>query len=80
MEEIAKAVFIFDSVHAALKAEKYLKPMSWPFLLVPVPPSVNEGCGVGIEVEAKDRQAAADYLDKNGVAPIQVVILESNQT
>jgi len=73
MEEQANAVLIFTSVHATMKAEKILKKVEWPFLLVPVPPSVNEGCGIGIQIASGDLPEVQAYLQKNEIPPIQAV-------
>ncbi|RNC29144.1 MAG: hypothetical protein AWM53_00793 [Candidatus Dichloromethanomonas elyunquensis] len=75
MEEQSKIVLIFTSVHVTMKAEKILKTLKWAFLLVPVPPFVNEGCGIGIQIASGDLPEVQAYLQKNEIPPIRVVMI-----
>lgn len=44
-------IIIFPSVHFALMGEEALKKHAIPHLVIPVPPYINEGCGLGIKLE-----------------------------
>ncbi|OEF95929.1 DUF3343 domain-containing protein [Desulfuribacillus alkaliarsenatis] len=44
-------LMIFPTVHWTLCAEKALKSKELEHIVVPVPPHVNEGCGLGIKVD-----------------------------
>lgn len=45
-----KSIFILQSIHQVLKAEKLLKKKDMPFRLVPVPKQINSNCGIALEV------------------------------
>ncbi|MCE5275163.1 MAG: DUF3343 domain-containing protein [Syntrophaceae bacterium] len=55
---------LFDSVNAALLAEKLLKEEGVPFKLIPVPKSLSSDCGVCIRIDADDEARAVDALGK----------------
>ena len=71
-----RVILIFNSVHYTLEAEACLKSARWSFLVVPIPPSVSGGCGLGIQIEPADQQAVAAYLEQSDIAPIKRVELE----
>jgi len=75
MEKTQHIVLVFTSVHAALEAEAHLKSASWPFLIVPLPPSINEGCGLGIQISPADQQVVEKYLGEHQSVPVQTVTI-----
>lgn len=68
-----KVILIFSSVHYTLQAETCLNSEKWSFLVVPIPPTVSKGCGLGIQVNPNDQQAIEAYLFKCGSAPLKSV-------
>lgn len=76
MEDIKEVVLVFASVHYTLKAETCLKLAKWFFVVIPVPPALNEGCSLGIKITLKDQQVVTDYLGENGIIPIKIVLAE----
>ena len=48
-------VILFDSVSAALLAEKILKKKGLPFKIIPVPRHISSDCGVCIRIRAPER-------------------------
>ncbi|HDP24884.1 MAG TPA: DUF3343 domain-containing protein [Deltaproteobacteria bacterium] len=57
-------VILFDSVNAALLAEKLLKREGIPFKVIPVPRHLSSDCGVCIRIPAHERERAKHSLAK----------------
>jgi hypothetical protein len=55
-------VLLFDSVNAALLAEKILKEKGIPFKLIPVPKHISSDCGVCIRIGESALQRALESL------------------
>jgi len=68
-------VLIFNSVHHTLKAENILKDTELTFLVVPVPPFVNEGCGLGIKVNKALQEQVLERLAAAEITPLKTVEL-----
>jgi hypothetical protein len=49
-----RSVVLFDSVSAALSAEKVLKETGFAFKLIPVPKYISSDCGVCVRIETAD--------------------------
>jgi len=47
---VSEVLVIFPSIHHALAAEELLQSLEYEFVLMPVPPHVAEGCGLGIKI------------------------------
>lgn len=65
--------FIFTSVHQTLQAEEELGKTKHKFNVVPVPPYVNEGCGLGIKVGEKEREEVESFLIAKGIEVLKIV-------
>jgi hypothetical protein len=64
-------VFLFESVSAALVAEKALKEMGIVHKLIPVPKQLSSDCGVCLRVESDDqRRVEQALIDKVKVLAI----------
>lgn len=74
--EPARIVVVFNSVHDTLKAETYLTPMPWKFTVRPVPPAINKGCGLGIEISAAELEAVKAFLLESRLQPLKYVTLD----
>ncbi len=46
-----KYVFLFESVHRVMRAEKVLKEKGIAVDLIPVPREINSDCGVAVELD-----------------------------
>jgi Putative Se/S carrier protein-like len=57
-------VLLFDSVNAALLAEKILKEGGIPHKLIPVPKHLSSDCGVCIRIQAADKGRVEAALGK----------------
>lgn len=68
-------VIIFSSVHHTLKAEGILKTTEFNFLVVPVPPFVNEGCGLGIKISKDRNEDILELLATAGISTLKTVEL-----
>lgn len=68
-------ILIFSSVHHTLGAEEQLLKTTWHFSVVPVPPHINEGCGLGIQIAENEAVAALPYLEEKGFHIVKVANL-----
>lgn len=64
---MAEEIIIFPSVHFTLRAEEELKKTAYAFTVVPVPPFISEGCGLGIKIAAADHAALTEFLAAQGI-------------
>jgi len=63
-----KSVFVFESVHRVMKAEKLLKGKGIKIDLIPVPREISSDCGVAIELSADSEKEAFHLLEENKVS------------
>lgn len=61
------AIFIFDSTHQALAAERILEENGFDIDVVAPPPAAKADCGLAIEASENDANAAADLLRRQSV-------------
>jgi hypothetical protein len=66
-----KYVFLFDSVHRVMRAEKILKGRGIALDLIPVPREINSDCGVAIEVDQGIGEKALDVLEENRLSVLE---------
>lgn len=66
-------IIIFPSVHFTLAGEQALKDKEIEHQVVPVPPFVNEGCGLGIRIKPSQLDAVLKVLQEQGVETEKVV-------
>ena len=67
-------VAIFNSIHRVMKAEKTLKELGLPILLIPVPRALASDCGLAIRYAAADRGEVEQALAEAGLAPQEVYV------
>ena len=67
-------VAIFDSIHRVMKAEKTLKELRLPILLIPAPRSLISDCGLAIRYAAPCRQAVEQALAAAGLVPEEIYV------
>lgn len=60
-------VFVFESIHHAIRAEKVLLGHGTSFAMIPTPREISASCGQSIEVELADGNAAEKTLRDAGV-------------
>ena len=71
MNPQSRLVLLFESVSAAIVAEKVLKERGIPFKLIPVPKHLSSDCGVCIRIDGADRARVEEALaDKVKVAAV----------
>lgn len=58
----SKTIFIFDSIHYVLKAEKILKTEDLPCELIPVPREISSDCGMAIAMDKENSDTAKQKL------------------
>jgi hypothetical protein len=67
---------IFNSIHRVMKAEKMLKELRLPNLLIPAPRALASDCGLAIRFAAADRDAVELVLSREGLAPEDIYVKE----
>jgi Putative Se/S carrier protein-like len=67
-------VAIFNSIHRVMKAEKVLKELRLPILLIPVPRTLAADCGLAIRYGDADRAAVDRALADAGLVPEEVYV------
>jgi hypothetical protein len=60
-----KYVFIFESVHRVMRAEKMLKGRGIIADLIPVPREISSDCGVAVEVDIGSGEEAMHVFEQN---------------
>lgn len=65
--------FIFASIHQTLQAEEELAKTAYQFSVVPIPPYVNEGCGLGIKVSEKESNDIESFLYAKNISIIKMI-------
>lgn len=65
-------VAIFNSIHRVMKAEKTLKGLRLPILLIPAPRTLSADCGLAIRYADADREAVEGALTEAGLAPEEI--------
>lgn len=65
-------VAIFNSVHRVMKAEKLLKGLSLPVLLIPAPRTIVSECGLAIRYDDSCRSEVVQALADSGLLPDSV--------
>lgn len=76
MAKKEKLALIFGSVHNTLEAELCLTSQPWPFLLIPVPPKINQGCGLAIQIDPCDQQDVEAHLKEHGILIDKAVMMD----
>ncbi|HYS42982.1 MAG TPA: DUF3343 domain-containing protein [Geobacteraceae bacterium] len=72
-------VAIFNSIHRVMKAEKTLKELRLPILLIPAPRALAAECGLAIRYGAADRAAVEGALAKAGLAPEEIYVKQGDE-
>jgi hypothetical protein len=72
-------VAIFNSIHRVMKAEKTLKELRLPILLIPAPRALTSDCGLAIRYAAADRAAVEGALTGAGLAPVEVYLKQADE-
>ena len=66
-----KYVFLFESVHRVMKAEKLLKGKGIKIDLIPVPREISSDCGVAIELSEESEEKALLILRENRMSVVE---------
>ena len=62
-------VAIFNSIHRVMKAEKLLKSLSLPVLLIPAPRALTSDCGLAIRYDEPNRKEVERALAEAALLP-----------
>jgi len=60
-------LFLFESTHAVITAERSLKSSNIQFKIIPVPRTISSQCGMAIEAEKSANQIISEILAKNKI-------------
>ncbi|HSA32698.1 MAG TPA: DUF3343 domain-containing protein [bacterium] len=60
-------LFLFESTHAVIAAEKICVGAQIPCAVIPVPRSISSQCGLCIEAAVADREPVAALLRESGI-------------
>ncbi|HUL30016.1 MAG TPA: DUF3343 domain-containing protein [Thermodesulfobacteriota bacterium] len=63
-----KCVFLFESVHRVMRAEKILKEKGIKVDLIPVPREISSDCGVAVELSKESEGKALLILEENRIS------------
>lgn len=72
-------VAIFNSIHRVMKAERLLKDLRLPILLIPAPRAVNTDCGLAIRYGVAAREEVERTLAENGLSPEKVFVKQGEE-
>jgi len=67
-------VAIFNSIHRVMKAEKLLKELGLPILMIPAPRTLKSDCGLALRYAAADRPRVEGVLAEEGVMPEEIYL------
>jgi hypothetical protein len=76
-DKTMKYVFIFESVHRVMRAEKILKGKGIKVALIPVPREINSDCGVAVEVDIGLGEEAMGAFEENKLSIAECYIKNS---
>jgi Putative Se/S carrier protein-like len=69
-------VAIFHSIHRVMKAEKILKGLRLPIMLIPAPRALVSDCGLAIRYAAADRKEVEQALAAADLSPVEIYVKE----
>jgi hypothetical protein len=76
-DKTMKYVFIFESVHRVMRAEKILKGKGIKVDLIPVPREISSDCGVAVEVDIELGEEAMRVFEQNKLSIAECYIKNS---
>jgi len=71
LDRVIKCVFIFESIHRVMKAEKLLKGKGIKIDLIPVPREISSDCGVAVELSGDSEAEALFILTENRISILE---------
>ena len=72
-------VAIFNSIHRVMMAEKRLKELRLPIMLIPAPRSLRSDCGLAIRYAADSREPVEQALAEAGLMPEEIYRKEGDE-
>jgi len=73
-----KYVFLFESVHRVMRAEKVLKEKGIAVDLIPVPREISSDCGVAVELDTGSGEEALKILGENKISSLECYVRDSS--
>ncbi len=74
MVKEGELVAIFNSIHRVMKAEKLLKGLKLPILLIPAPRTLSSDCGLAIRYPLAQREPVETALNEAALAPEEIYV------
>ena len=71
LDRTMKSVFVFESIHRVMKAEKLLKGKGIKIDLIPVPREISSDCGVAIELSGDSEAEALFILSEHRISVME---------
>ncbi|MEA3503769.1 MAG: DUF3343 domain-containing protein [Bacteroidota bacterium] len=62
-----KSIFIFQSIHWVIKAEKHLVKEKIEYKIIPVPKHISSECGMCIECQKENIEAIKSVLHSKNI-------------
>ena len=72
-------VAVFNSIHRVMKAEKLLKGMGFPILLIPAPRAITSDCGLAIRYAEDKRSVVESVLVNEKLEPEEIYRKEGGE-
>jgi hypothetical protein len=66
-----KCLFLFESIHQVMRAEKLLKEKGMEVDLLPVPREISSDCGVAIEMVLGLKEEAMRLFEENKISIVK---------
>jgi hypothetical protein len=66
-----KCLFLFESIHQVMRAEKLLKEKGMEVDLLPVPREISSDCGVVIEMVLGLKEEAMRLFEENKISIVE---------
>lgn len=60
-------VFVFENVHHAIMAEKFMLENQIVVKVMPLPPTIKAGCGICLRIAPSEHDFAMDLLEQNDI-------------
>ncbi len=74
MVKEGELVAIFNSIHRVMKAEKLLKALNLPILVIPAPRALSSDCGLAIRYPSAQREAVEAAMIEGGLVPEEIYL------
>jgi hypothetical protein len=64
---MSRLLILFETTHAAIKAERLCIGQNIPCKVIAVPREISSGCGIALELKEEQKTAIGDLLSAHSV-------------